>query len=580
MELKMSEVNQAYLRAYLKNRLAQPTTNATSPNPPTNQSAPNSTLPHRSSPPSQLPAKQGNEPAQALKAIPRPRVNSQNPPERAMPSGESLRIDPSHGNTNLAHNPANTAPITEPPLSRPPVSVPPVSVPPVSVPPSILPQANLRHGIWTPHGVERGMKAMEPMSVPAIVQNGVPAVTMEASQYRRPTSTPPQQTEKVDVLSSNISNHWNAKNQYDQVMYVDGLSGHLGVQPTSTERTLAEITEPIAFGTVLAPASSPASRAFVQNSTLAQPATAQPATAQPATAQPATKGGRTGSTPRPLVVPTATPDNHRIDPSHSSNRVDSIKPMVSSELPPASTSSKPSLETEPTKLPASIPLPVSFAPSWEVDSFLWPEVVKRIEASQPDAFHQIGRNLSLANRDGLKVMAITSGERGVGRSTVAMHMARSAAKFGLRVALIDGDTFCPSLINQLRLDIEHGWQDCLFENVPLHEVAVHSINDGITLFPLTCVVSQQQVHANLHRIAKLIKRISAAFDMVFIDANRLSLEQRDMVGVAQETIVDAAIVVVDTELSVKEKVDSAVSILQEMGLSSIGLVENFQSKPI
>ena len=580
----MSEVNQAYLRAYLKNRLAQPTTNATSPNPPTNQSAPNSTLPHRSSPPSQLPAKQGNEPAQALKAIPRPRVNSQNPPERAMPSGESLRIDPSHGNTNLAHNPANTAPITEPPLSRPPVSVPPVSVPPVSVPPSILPQANLRHGIWTPHGVERGMKAMEPMSVPAIVQNGVPAVTMEASQYRRPTSTPPQQTEKVDVLSSNISNHWNAKNQYDQVMYVDGLSGHLGVQPTSstrsTERTLAEITEPIAFGTVLAPASSPASRAFVQNSTLAQPATAQPATAQPATAQPATKGGRTGSTPRPLVVPTATPDNHRIDPSHSSNRVDSIKPMVSSELPPASTSSKPSLETEPTKLPASIPLPVSFAPSWEVDSFLWPEVVKRIEASQPDAFHQIGRNLSLANRDGLNVMAITSGERGVGRSTVAMHMARSAAKFGLRVALIDGDTFCPSLINQLRLDIEHGWQDCLFENVPLHEVAVHSINDGITLFPLTCVVSQQQVHANLHRIAKLIKRISAAFDMVFIDANRLSLEQRDMVGVAQETIVDAAIVVVDTELSVKEKVDSAVSILQEMGLSSIGLVENFQSKPI
>jgi hypothetical protein len=49
------------------------------------------------------------------------------------------------------------------------------------------------------------------------------------------------------------------------------------------------------------------------------------------------------------------------------------------------------------------------------------------------------------------------------------------------------------------------------------------------------------------------------------------------VGVAQETIVDAAIVVVDTELSIKEKVDSAVSILQGMGLSSIGLVENFQS---
>jgi hypothetical protein len=65
--------------------------------------------------------------------------------------------------------------------------------------------------------------------------------------------------------------------------------------------------------------------------------------------------------------------------------------------------------------------------------------------------------------------------------------------------------------------------------------------------------------------------------MVFIDGNRLNLEQRDLVGVAQETVVDAAIVVVDTELSIKEKVDSAVSILRGMGISSIGLVENFQS---
>ena len=94
---------------------------------------------------------------------------------------------------------------------------------------------------------------------------------------------------------------------------------------------------------------------------------------------------------------------------------------------------------------------------------------------------------------------------------------------------------------------------------------------------MTSVISQQQLHANLHRISKLIKRIAASFDMVFIDANRLNLEQRDMAGVGQETIVDAAIVVVDTELSVKEKVDTAVSILQGMGLSSIGLVENFQS---
>jgi Mrp family chromosome partitioning ATPase len=60
-----------------------------------------------------------------------------------------------------------------------------------------------------------------------------------------------------------------------------------------------------------------------------------------------------------------------------------------------------------------------------------------------------------------------------------------------------------------------------------------------------------------------------------LDSNRLNLEQRELVGVSQETIVDAAIVVVDTELSIKEKVDTAVSILQGMGITSVGIVENF-----
>ena len=259
----------------------------------------------------------------------------------------------------------------------------------------------------------------------------------------------------------------------------------------------------------------------------------------------------------------------RFDESHRKNIVDSVSPTPSTFSMPKTDKTTP--------LTTGLPLPVAFHPSWEVDQFFWPEVVKHIETSHLEAFQQIGKHLSLANRDGLKVMAVTSGERGVGRSTVSMHMARCAAAAGLRVALVDGDTYCPSLIDQLRLDMQQGWQDCLFENVPLYEIATHSIADQITLFPLTSVIPQQQVHANLHRIAKLVRRISNAFDMVFIDANRLSLEQRDMVGVAQESIVDAAIVVVDTELSIKEKVDSAVSILRTMGISSIGLVENFQS---
>lgn len=237
----------------------------------------------------------------------------------------------------------------------------------------------------------------------------------------------------------------------------------------------------------------------------------------------------------------------------------------------------PALKDRTPLAPANLPLPVAFSPSWEVDRFVWPEVLKQIEQSDVAAFHAISKHLRLANQDGLKVMAVTSGERGVGRSTVAMHLARCAAASGLKVALVDADGFHPSLIDQLKLDLEHGWQECLFENVPLEEVAVKSLEDNMTFFPLTSVIPTQQLHVNLHRMAKVVKRISLAFDMVFLDSNRLNLEQRDLIGISQERTIDAAIVVTDSELSIKEKVDTAVSILHGMGIASVGLVQNFHS---
>ena len=539
----MSEVNQAFLRAYLKNRASQSLSAPSAPTDSDTQTTPNASI--------------------ARPGTARPLSAPATQPPQNLPSGVKLRFDPSHAEPGTYPNPKPIEP------ARP------------------------KQGVWSALGAERGMKALESSSAAAYVRNGIPAVSNEAAQYR-PHSVAPVETPKHPSVQTQPkqpiqkSSHDSSTTPasidqaaYDQVMYVDGLAGHTPSQrpvvARPSERTLAEITEPIAFGTgsTSSPSIAPAKRSLppephvdrrpnkTSDTPIVQPPVNSVVSMPAAPAQP---------TARPEDVPFVgeAKTTRRFDNSHGSRSVQNAGPQFEqNDLPPKATATP--------QLPTALPLPVAFNPSWEVDQFFWPEVVTHIETAHAAAFQQIGKHLSLANRDGLKVMAITSGERGVGRSTVAMHMARCAASSGLRVALIDGDTFCPSLIDQLRLDMQHGWQDCLFENVPLNEIAIHSIADNITLFPLTSVVSQQQMHANLHRMAKLIRRISTAFDMVFIDANRLNLEQRDMVGVAQESIVDAAIVVVDTELSIKEKVDTAVSILQGMGISSIGLVENFQS---
>lgn len=218
-----------------------------------------------------------------------------------------------------------------------------------------------------------------------------------------------------------------------------------------------------------------------------------------------------------------------------------------------------------------------FAPAWEVDQFCWPDIVLQLEQSNTNVFHQVGQHLAQSNRSGLRVLAITSGERGVGRSTVAMHMARAAAAAGLRVALVDADALHPSLIDQLRLDIDYGWQHCLFEGLPLEEAAVHSIADGITFFPITKSLSSDELSANLVRASKLIERIAGHFDLILLDSCRISPEQPDLVGVTDVVALDAAVVVVDSELSMPDKIDSAISLLQDAGIVSIGIVENFRS---
>jgi len=435
------------------------------------------------------------------------------------------------------------------------------------------------------------MKAMESSKAsPAVVRNGVEAVSSQAALPTRLQTHPAHAS--IPAPRSDLQHVANESSLSNQVQFVDGLRGHVGTVGSSgtrtSERTLSEITQPIAFGTGLSSS----------DLTTSSSQTINRRTDDRRTEDRRTDDRRTE--PRQETMPRRDQDsrNDRANETPTFRRFDhahSAKPVLPATIAPATDKPSPTQVASPSDQrrvddspqqkttdttvfgSTALPLPVAFTPSWEVDCFLWPEVVKQIERSHAEAFQQIGKHLSIANRDGLRVMAVTSGERGVGRSTVAMHMARSAAASGLKVALVDGDAFCPSLIDQLRLDVEHGWADCLFENVPLHETAIHSIQDGITLFPLTSVISAQELHANLHRMAKLIKRISTTFDIVFIDANRLNLEQRDMVGVSQESVIDAAIVVVDTELSIKEKVDSAVGILQSMGLSSIGLVENFQS---
>ncbi len=67
------------------------------------------------------------------------------------------------------------------------------------------------------------------------------------------------------------------------------------------------------------------------------------------------------------------------------------------------------------------------------------------------------------------------------------------------------------------------------------------------------------------------------FDMVIIDSNRLTQKQYQLLGAGKEGVVDAALVIVDSQLSLQQRVDNAIELLKTQGIHSIGLAENFHS---
>lgn len=440
--------------------------------------------------------------------------------------------------------------------------------------------APVKTGVWSALGVERGIKAaVVSQPPPAVVRNAATAVPIESTQVQtRQTPAPTMVVQEKSPSLETLNQAWTKKRApvLSELKPQTAALANAKVEQNVTKAPTARTSQGMGV---------PKGPMFVSGGigvSVSQVGSVAPEVVHNATTADAPGVGKFFAAPEfPIDTDSAAPSiQTRTDPPIF-NRVSGPHSTPATQQRETTTGSKRGAAASQRGINREslqkLPLPVSFIPSWEVDSFLWPEVVLRLEQVDPSSFRQIGHHIANANQSGLKVLAVTSGERGVGRSTVAMHLARAAACAGLKVAIVDTDAANPSLVDQLRLDLEHGWQDCLFEAVPLEEVAVHAISDSITLFPLTEAVSPQQVHANLHRMSKLIRRISTAFDLVVLDGGRLHLDQRYLIGVSSERVVDAAVVVFDTELSIKEKIDSAISILQSLGLSSIGLVENFRS---
>ncbi|HAY78285.1 MAG TPA: hypothetical protein DCY79_00600 [Planctomycetaceae bacterium] len=213
-----------------------------------------------------------------------------------------------------------------------------------------------------------------------------------------------------------------------------------------------------------------------------------------------------------------------------------------------------------------------FHAAWEVDQFRWPKVCDDLR--EHDLLAGLGSQLANANRDGLRVMAVTGKRQGEGGTTLALCLAQCAALSGLRVGLVDADFEQPNLAEQLGVAAHATWMCAMQGRVPIEEAGVYALRDGITAFPLTPSATQKGV-TQLKQIADWIQEVKQYFDMIILDAGVQTSNAHQLLAVNTAEAIDAVTVVRDMRRTTDAEIEGVVRRVHATGIEAVGIVENF-----
>ena len=190
-----------------------------------------------------------------------------------------------------------------------------------------------------------------------------------------------------------------------------------------------------------------------------------------------------------------------------------------------------------------------------------------------ESFGSLYTNLRLLSPGlSMRSLVITSAVKGDGKSTIAFHLAKTAASVGLRVLVVDADLRLPQLHLLLGLPNVRGLTDVIATDLSLND-AIQKSPEEDNLFVLTA-------GHNLHDPIKLLsskkmlylmEQFQTFFDLVIYDTPPL-------VGLADAHILaaqtDGTLLVVKVDRTDRSLVTKALEGLKISGASVLGTVVN------
>jgi ATP-binding protein involved in chromosome partitioning len=213
------------------------------------------------------------------------------------------------------------------------------------------------------------------------------------------------------------------------------------------------------------------------------------------------------------------------------------------------------LEVRPVKIPEP-PKPAGRAPLPVMDQA--PAAPARPSAPTPKHYPNLG-----------KIIAVSSGKGGVGKSTVAVNLAVSLAKTGKRVGLMDADIYGPNIPRMMGVS---GQPSVIEEKIiPLEAFGVKIISLGMMIEPDQPAIWRGPI------VMKIINQFLGdvawgQLDYLFVDMPPGTGDAQ--LSLVQATQVDGALIVTTPqEVSVGDAL-RGVKMFQRVGVPVLGIIEN------
>lgn len=162
---------------------------------------------------------------------------------------------------------------------------------------------------------------------------------------------------------------------------------------------------------------------------------------------------------------------------------------------------------------------VPFKPEWEVDRFSWPGICGVVEDRIERELESTVESIVASCRENeSNVVLLTGASRGVGSTTIALCLAREAARQGLRVALVDLDHANPDLMDQLGVAFDSGVEHVDRRGVTPEGICVHAIDDCVSLIPAAEEFAPELAAYEATR--QLFATVARNHDLVLVNTSR------------------------------------------------------------